>query len=170
MEDVGRRGVARLAVLGEGDTTMINVGRALLAGAVATVPMTAVIGIGRGLGLLRTAPPEQITAEAADEVGLGEATTSPLFGPVWLGLHVGFGAVSGVGYALIRPRLPVQPARAGVVYGLGVWAANYLGIMPALGLFPRPAQAGPKRTLVMIVAHLVYGVILANRLESTGSD
>jgi uncharacterized membrane protein YagU involved in acid resistance len=147
-----------------------TVKRALLAGAIATVPMTVVIGIGRGLGLFRSIPPRQITAEAADEVGLDEVTTSPAFGPVWLGLHVAFGAVSGVGYALVRPFLPAQPVPGGMMYGLGLWAANYLGIMPALGLFPPPAQAGPRRTLVMIVAHLVYGVTLAHRLDRSGRD
>lgn len=145
---------------------MSRIQSGLTAGALATGPMTLVVMVSRWLGLFRTPPPEQIAENAAAEVGLDEIVDEPAFEPVWLVLHAGFGAGCGVGYQLLRPHLPVSPIVGGAAYGLLVWAVNYLGVMPALGLFPPPRQAGPRRTLVMIVAHLVYGVTLAQLVPS----
>ncbi|MDQ3694287.1 MAG: DUF1440 domain-containing protein [Chloroflexota bacterium] len=132
----------------------------LISGALATAPMTLVLVVSRWLGLFRTAPPEQITKNAAAEVGLEEVTDDPEFGPIWLGLHVVFGACSGIGFELVRSFLPRPPVAGGAVYGLIVWAVNYVGLMPVLGLFPSPRQAGRRRTIVMIVAHIVYGMVM----------
>lgn len=133
----------------------------LIAGAVAAVPMSLVLLAARWLGLFWTAPPAQIAKNAADEAGLGAVAAKPAFGPVWLGLHVIFGAVCGLGYDMLKPKLPKPPLAGGIVYGLFVWAVNYFGVMPALGLFPPPRLAGSRRTGVMIVAHVVYGAALA---------
>lgn len=132
----------------------------LIAGALATLPMTVVILVSRWLGLFRTLPPEQIARNAADEVGLEELEHNPAFGPIWLLLHEAFGTGCGALYQAVGPLLPPRIA-GGILYGLGVWAVNYLGIMPALGLFPAIRRAGRRRTTVMIVAHLVYGAALA---------
>ena len=133
----------------------------LIAGALATLPMTIVILVSRRFGLFRTLPPEQIARNAADEVGLEELEHNPAFGPIWLVLHEAFGAGCGALYqASAAPLLPPR-ITGGILYGLAVWAVNYLGIMPALGLFPSIKRAGRRRTAVMIVAHLVYGATLA---------
>ena len=137
------------------------IGSGVAAGAVATLPMTLVIVAARQLGLFRTPPPEQIAKNAAKKAGAGDLTGEPAFGPIWLALHVGFDAACGVGYQLLRPGLPKSPLAGGAAYGLFVWAVNYLGLMPMLGLFPRPRQAGARRTVVMIVAHVVYGAGVA---------
>jgi hypothetical protein len=138
-------------------------GTGLAAGALATVPMTLVVVTARRLGLFRTPPPEQIAKTAADDVGLGDVADEPAFGPIWLALHLGFGAVCGLGYQQLQLRvgLPKPLLAGGAVYGVFVWVVNYLGLMPLLGLFPRPRQAGARRTGVMIVAHVVYGVGVA---------
>jgi hypothetical protein len=133
----------------------------LVAGALATLPMTAVIAASRWLGLLRTPPPEQIAQTAAEELGVGAIAEEAAFGPLWLGLHLTFGAGCGVFYRVLLPRVPVGGVAGGASYGLLVWAVNYLGLMPALGLFPAPRQVGRRRTGVMLLAHLVYGAVLA---------
>ncbi|MBA2518051.1 MAG: DUF1440 domain-containing protein [Chloroflexia bacterium] len=139
----------------------------LISGALATAPMTLVLAVSRWLGLFRTAPPEQIAKNAAAEAGLEEVTDDPEFGPIWLGLHVVFGAGSGLGFGLVRPFLPRSPVAGGAVYGLIVWAVNYVGLMPVLGLFPSPRQAGIRRTVVMIVAHIVYGTVMGVVFSAT---
>jgi uncharacterized membrane protein YagU involved in acid resistance len=124
--------------------------------------MTGVIVVSRWLGLFRTPPPAQIAQTAAREVGVAAIADDAAFGPLWLGLHLAFGAGCGVLYRVLLPRCPVFPLAGGASYGLLLWAVNYLGLMPALGLFPPPRQAGQRRTVVMIVAHLVYGLALAH--------
>lgn len=141
----------------------------LIAGALATLPMTVVILVSRRLGLFRTVPPEQIARNAADEVGLEELAHDPAFGPIWLFLHEAFGAGCGALYQAAAPLLPPRLA-GGMIYGLAVWAVNYLGVMPALGLFPPPRRAGRRRTAVMIIAHLVYGATLARLAPARRRD
>jgi uncharacterized membrane protein YagU involved in acid resistance len=130
------------------------------AGLVATAPMTAVMLGARQIGLLHTPPPEQISARAAAKVPspvLASRTAQPL----WPVAHGGYGVVCGVAYGALRPWLPSSTAQAGFLFGGMVWSVSYLGLMPALDLYPWPAKdASPRRT-VTIVAHAVYGVTLA---------
>jgi hypothetical protein len=49
--------------------------------------------------------------------------------------HFVYGSTAGATYALLRPR-GGRPVRDGVLLGLGVWAAGYLGWLPRAGLLP----------------------------------
>lgn len=132
-----------------------------LAGAIGTGTMTLVIAGAKWSGLLHQASPEEIIRrfEARSEV------RAPRIGPPftfrWLVAHFGFGVVSGIFYAFARPNLPRSPFKAGLVYGFGVWAAAYLGLMPALGLYPGPLSDSRDRQAVMITAHEVFGTTVA---------
>jgi hypothetical protein len=51
-----------------------------------------------------------------------------------------------------------------------VWAASYLGLLPALRLLP-PATNHPRhRTALMIAAHLVWGSALGAILQAMDSQ
>jgi NAD(P)-dependent dehydrogenase (short-subunit alcohol dehydrogenase family) len=50
---------------------------------------------------------------------------------------------------------------SGLLYGLGVWAVNYAGILPALGLMPPARHDRLGRPTSMLAAHLVFGAALA---------
>ena len=50
---------------------------------------------------------------------------------------------------------------AGLLFGGGVWALAYLGIMPALGLYPPVDQEHPMRQATLIAAHAAYGITTA---------
>ena len=56
------------------------------------------------------------------------------------------------------PRVPGW--LVGVVYGLGVWAVSYKGWIPALGILPPPERDQPGRPVIMVAAHVVYGLVL----------
>ncbi|MHB1132558.1 MAG: DUF6789 family protein [Chloroflexota bacterium] len=135
--------------------------RGILAGTLATVPMTGVIATGRAARLLFTPPPVQITARVGDKAGITAQTSGPAFQASWLAAHFGFGAFLGGLYVLARPLLPGNTWIAGPLYGLLAWAANYLGAMPALGLYPWPKDDSRGRTAVMIAAHFVFGLATA---------
>jgi uncharacterized membrane protein YagU involved in acid resistance len=56
----------------------------------------------------------------------------------------------------------------GVAYGLGVWTASYLGLLPALGLLAPATEHPARRNALMIAAHVVWGAslgITAKRLS-----
>lgn len=79
-----------------------------------------------------------------------------------MGSHFGFGAGSGVVFAILRRR--VGPAHTsmsiGVSYGLAVYAVSYAGILPALGILPRPARDDHARQAAVIGAHVAFGAVL----------
>ncbi len=83
------------------------------------------------------------------------------FRPLWLVAHGGYGLLCGVAYHFLRPRLPNQPAQAGLLFGGMVWSVSYLGLLPALDLYPWPDEDATPRLAVMIAAHAVYGATLA---------
>jgi uncharacterized membrane protein YagU involved in acid resistance len=136
-----------------------------LAGFLATAPMTLVIFGGRTLGLLRTPPPVQITANVQRRLtnieDAPEHIPEPAFQASWLLSHFGYGAGCGVLYSSLRPLLPHPLALRGPAYGLVVWGVSYINLMPNLRLYPPVQEDRLSRTAVMIAAHVVYGVALS---------
>ena len=132
------------------------------AGLIATLLMTIVIAVARRMGLLRTPPPEQITATAAQhaDASPGKGTSGWTAG--WLTAHFSFGTGWGVITAGIIRFLPRSPLASGSILGIFIWLINYCGILPALNLYPAPQDDTRPRPLVMIVAHLVYGISLTS--------
>lgn len=138
--------------------------RGAIAGFAATVPMTAVIGIGRAAGLLHTPPPAAIAENVAERAEENPDTGSAPFQAGWMAAHLGYGAACGAIYAAVRPLLPRSDVAAGLLFGGAVWGISYLGLLPALELFPSAKDDSAQRQQVMIVAHAVYGVTCA-RIE-----
>ena len=131
-----------------------------LAGFAATAPMTALM-----LSLHRRLPPperyplppRQITMKMARETGVAQKMDEPERTAATYAAHFSYGAAAGAALALVSPRLPGHPVAQGVAFGLAVWAASYLGWLPAAGILP-PATAEPaRRNALMIAAHVVWG-------------
>jgi len=57
--------------------------------------------------------------------------------------------------------LPQRRQGTGAGYGVAVWALSYLGWIPALNVLKPATQHPPRRDLLMIAAHLVWGTALA---------
>ena len=132
-----------------------------LAGVMGTVVMTIPILASQRLHLLHTPPPVEISANVARRTWLLPDRSHRAFPVVWIGAHLGYGATCGIVYRLVRRFLPRSRPLAGLVFGLGVWAVNYLGVVPALRLYPWPADDSRPRQIVMIVAHGIFGVTIA---------
>jgi uncharacterized membrane protein YagU involved in acid resistance len=63
-----------------------------------------------------------------------------------------------------------QNAWTGATFGLGVWVASYLGLMPMLGIL-RPATRHPaRRNALMIAAHLVWGGVLGGLMRDSQGE
>ena len=137
---------------------MDRIARGAVSGLLATVPMTVVFLAGRRLlHPTRSVPPERITQES----GLADDPSRTRFRAKWLGLHLVYGGLLGIGYLWLRPLLPAEPNRAGLAYGEAVWGLHYLGLMPLLRLYPSPPDDSQARTAVNITAHAVYGLALS---------
>ncbi len=135
--------------------------RGFLAGVAATVPMTGVIAGGRAAGWLGTPPPEQITGAAAARVEVRDDLPPPAFDATWVAAHLAYGGLCGAIYPSARGFFPSPTSVAGVSFGLAVWVVSYGGLMPVLRLYPSPRRDRSSRAAVMIAAHAVFGVALA---------
>ncbi len=109
-------------------------------------------------------PPQQITAKAARRIGLSANTPMT---PAWefktYLAHFAYGALAGSAFQQIASRRDGTSAALakGSAFGLAVWTLSYLGYLPALRILPPATRHPPKRNALMIVAHLIWGSVLA---------
>jgi hypothetical protein len=140
---------------------MNELGRGMLAGTAATVPMSLVFAAGRAAGLMRTPPPRQITAAAEQETGVRDDFGETTLTARWLAAHLAYGAACGVLFRGVRAALPAEPATAGLAFGGIVWGVSYGLLMPALRLYPSLRHDSRSRIAVTALAHAVFGTALA---------
>ncbi len=132
-----------------------------IGGGVGTVAMSLVMLGARRAGLVGELPPGRMAAALYDAVGL-QARPRWARNALAVMLHLDFGAAAGGLFALLRGRLrlPVAPALQGIAYGVVVWLVSYMGWVPAVGLMPAATRDEPRRPVVMVLAHGVYGAVL----------
>ena len=133
-----------------------------IGGVVATGPMTvAMIMLHRRLPPAERypLPPRDITVKLAKTAGLEGNLSAPARTATTLLSHFGYGAAAGAVYSsALNAR--AAPLPKGLLFGLVLWAASYLGWLPAAGIL-RPATEHPtRRNALMIGAHLVWGATL----------
>lgn len=132
--------------------TLVLVGA--IGGIVGTAAMTAAM---RRLNRLLPAderyplPPREMTQQVLP--GPSSASTADRT----IASHFGFGAVAG---ALLAGTSGVSRTRTSVL-GPAVWAASYLGWIPAAGIL-RPATSHPwRRNALMLGVHVIWGLVTA---------
>lgn len=139
------------------------------AGLVATVPMTGfMLAMHQLLPRWQkyALPPEQITAKVAKRTGLKKNLGKQERLGITLGTHFLYGASAGAAYGITFSWLPLPALLKGPLYGLILWAAGYLGWVPAMDLLLSAAKQPTQRTGLMIVAHLVYGSVVGLLVEA----
>jgi len=79
-------------------------------------------------------------------------------------LHLGYGMTSGALYGAIRNRKS-SVFLDGAILGTAVWAAGYLGWLPATDLMPPITQHSPRQIAVPIFNHIVFGIAVATAFD-----
>lgn len=130
-----------------------------IAGFVGTLAMTAAMS-----RLHKRLPPDErypltpreiIDSSAAKS---GVALTGEAAKDITLAAHFGYGAAAGSLIAAANPRTgPLTGAAAGAA----VWLASYMGWIPAVGILKPADEHPPRRNLLMIGAHAVWGIATA---------
>ena len=138
----------------------LKLSQGALAGLAATLPMTI---------FMRTAwkrlpeqekyalPPRQITRnvfEPARRLSDRRQRVLTLF------LHFVFGMAAGLIYGVVEEKVPLPHGVKGPLAGIAVWTGSYLGWIPALGILPSASEQPWRRNLLMIIAHLIWGLTL----------
>ena len=113
-------------------------------------------------------PPRHIVDRGLRMVGVraGEDERSALT----IAGHFGYGAATGALYGALAGPLRPPPLPAGIAFGVLVWSASYLALLPLVGLFRRPSREANERKALMIAAHVVWGAtlgLLADRLGNS---
>jgi uncharacterized membrane protein YagU involved in acid resistance len=130
------------------------------AGAAATVPMTMFWEVmHRRLDgePPRPLPPREVAEALAVKAGVNRQLDEIQMERLAMALHFGYGTLTGALFGVVAPREPVRRIAAGMLFGLGVWTASYLGWLPATGVRHSPRWDQPARTKLIIAAHLVWG-------------
>ncbi|WP_413585093.1 DUF6789 family protein [Bdellovibrio sp. HCB274] len=106
-------------------------------------------------------PPAILTDDIQKKTGLFPNANSEIKEQATMLSHFGYGALGGITYAALSEKLPnTSPLLKGTLFGLGVWAASYYGVIPALNLTPKGREMTPNRKLMMAAAHVVWGASL----------
>lgn len=142
------------------------------AGLVATLPMTL---------FMRSAwkrlpaseqyslPPRWITRKVISprrfrKLGKGKQTALTLL------LHFLFGAAVGSLYGMVEGNIPLRGLVKGLLAGVAVWIVSYLGWLPAFGILPPATEHPWRRNLLMIAAHLIWGLTLGALARDRSSE
>ncbi|MDB5213650.1 MAG: hypothetical protein JWO86_1577 [Myxococcaceae bacterium] len=160
-----RRSLGRVAAAGAA--------RGFAGGLIATVAMSAVMLGAQKAGLLGRMPPRRITDALLGALGVHRKTPEPARRALATINHFAFGGASGALFGLAHAAWRVRvsnasgvrghraPLLAGLAFGTAVWAVSYAGWVPRLGIMPMPHQDRPGRPMTMVVAHWVFGAVLA---------
>ena len=131
-----------------------------VSGLVATVPMTVAMLVMQRLLPRReqsTLEPRRISDDMLRKVDLDDDLSERGKQKVSVAAHFGYGAGTGMIYALADRFLPLPRGLRGPAYGMLVWAASYAGWLPAVKTLPPPQRRPAGRNLLLIVSHLVWG-------------
>jgi uncharacterized membrane protein YagU involved in acid resistance len=105
-------------------------------------------------------PPRRITMRAAKKAGVKHLLDEEQKTGATLAAHFGYGTATGAFFGLLAPKRAAEAIPAGIGFGLLVWSASYLGLLPALDLHPPATRDTFRRNLLMIAAHVVWGATL----------
>ncbi|HXL36058.1 MAG TPA: DUF6789 family protein [Ktedonobacteraceae bacterium] len=105
-------------------------------------------------------PPEIITEELAHRTHVRWHMNKMQVKAATLVSHFGYGAAMGVLYGVLGKKIPLPSPVKGVLFGLIVWAASYLGLLPLIGMSESGQREPGRRNLMMIAAHVVWGATM----------
>jgi uncharacterized membrane protein YagU involved in acid resistance len=145
-----------------------NLLRGATAGWIAALPMTITMLTGWMVLPKRERyplPPSEIVGELAERLGQTEKLSDDAFTGITLFSHFLYGAMAGSIYISLEQKVPLKNGLKGILAGLLLWAGSYLGWLPAIGILKPATQHPWRRNLLMIVAHLVWGMALGKILE-----
>ncbi len=106
-------------------------------------------------------PPYHISMAAAERVGMRCYLAGNSRLATTMTLHFAYGTTVGALYVPFSCIMPGRDLPKGLVFGVLVWAGSYLGWLPITGLLSPATRHPAARNALMIVAHLVWGTVIA---------
>ena len=144
----------------------------ILAGAAsgfaATAPMTAAMLVMHRMlpAHQRYAlPPRKVTMNVARTLSIKHKMDREEKDAATIAAHFGYGTAMGGIYSTFADQVPAPRVATGIGWGLIVWAASYLGLLPGLELHESAKDHPAERNILMILAHVVWGATLGIMME-----
>ncbi|MCE9552211.1 MAG: DUF1440 domain-containing protein [Planctomycetes bacterium] len=104
-------------------------------------------------------PPSRITATLENAADVDHHLSNEQHQVLTLVAHYGYGSAMGILYGAASARFFRANMFTGALFGLGVWAGSYLGLLPATGLHKPATEEPADRNELMIASHLVWGAV-----------
>ena len=95
---------------------------------------------------------DQMDPDVSDSLPIDQKKKLSLFN------HLLYGALIAVPFGLFNRHFSMKK---GLLYGLFVWIFNYMGLLPALRLYPPASRKSFRLNIVMIIAYFIWGGALA---------
>ena len=134
-----------------------------ISGFAATAPMTAAMLLMHRMlppPQRYALPPRKVTMRFAKAVGVKQEMSEPQRKAATIAAHFGYGAAMGGIYSTFADKVPAPRVVTGIGWGLIVWAASYLGLLPGLGLHESATDHPTERNWLMVIAHVIWGASL----------
>jgi hypothetical protein len=132
-----------------------------LAGSLAAACMTVIRMTARRRGIIEKTISQAAEEWLADRVGAGRLAHPVLHHLADQGLHLGYGAALGVGYALASRQHRSHTIGGGIAYGVVTWIAGSWLLLPLLRAKQTPWRKRSSENAVDLLAHLVFGAATA---------
>ena len=127
----------------------INFGKAVAAGIIGTLVMTAVgLWMAPMMGIPRMNPAEMLAGQMGGNLALG-----------WAG-HLMIGSVLAVIYAALSSRIPGPFALRGALYSLAPFLMAQVVVMPMMGM--SLFSGSVPMAMGSLIGHLIYGAVLGS--------
>jgi hypothetical protein len=104
--------------------------------------------------------PREIIDSTSEQAGV--PLDSEVAKDVTTAAHFAYGAASG---ALLGVANVMLGPMSGGTAGVGVWLASYMGWIPGAGILKPATGHPPRRNLLMLAAHVVWGVTTAKAMR-----
>lgn len=147
-----------------------NLGRAIAAGLVGTLVMTAIMMMAPLMGM----PKMDIAAMLGSMLSSAPPAPGSSVWIIGLVMHFMIGTVVlPIGYAIVNGYLPTSsPLARGVVYGTLVYLMAQAVVMPMMGagVFSQNLPQGTMMTMGSLLGHLIYGAVLGSIYGQQGSE
>jgi hypothetical protein len=115
-------------------------------------------------------PPTERVAERLATQVFGTELSPEIRQRLGVGVHWAYGACWGALSAPVQLTLRPPVVPYGIALGLAVWLVGPARLVPALGLYARPASSGLGRRLLAIGLHVLFGLSTALTLERLSSN
>ena len=103
----------------------------------------------------------EVTEHLVTKLGYASKLGDDELEALTIALHTGYGVTMGALYGVAGGRMRLPAPLSGALWGAGVWAASYLGWIPATGLARSARRDRRQMNALMLSSNVLWGIVTA---------